>query len=164
VETVLIGVVLTLLGTDLELSGRGTVVRNSTVTSSRLIPQSSNRSHEVGLQLVATSGRPAAMVAGPAWAWQPGVRDRLVLFAGLGVAEDQLAVRGEAVWQFRLEPSAEHGVGVYLGGGLAFQAAETSHGFIVATAGFETSPAGASSWLVEVGVGGGVRLLLGRRW
>lgn len=148
-ETVLIGLLLTLLGTELEPRGH-----QSTKLSR----------HEVGLQLVATSGRPAALVVGPAWAWQPGVRDRLVLFGGLGVAEDRVAVRGEAVWQFRLDPSAEHGVGVYLGGGLAFQAAETSHGFIVATAGLETSPAGGSSWLVEVGVGGGVRLVLGRRW
>lgn len=152
----LLGSLLALAAAQLQVPGPG--------TQARVPSQASQRSTEFGLQIVAVSGQPAALVAGPAWAWRPGLRDRLVLTGGLGASQHQLAFRGEAVWQFRLEPAAEHGVGVYLGGGLAAQAAESTHGFLIATVGLETSPGGSSGWLVELGVGGGVRLALGYRW
>jgi hypothetical protein len=120
--------------------------------------------HEIGVQVTGTTGRPAALVVGPAWAWQPGARDRLVLHAGVGGSEHQVAFRGEALWQFRFEPSATKGVGLYLGAGLAAQTAESTHGWIVATLGFESRPAAAEGWILEAGVGGGFRLVLGYRW
>ena len=120
--------------------------------------------HELGFQATGTTGRPGALVAGPAWAWQAGVRDRLVLHGGVGGSEHQLAFRGEALWQFRFEPSATTGVGLYLGGGLAVQTAASTHGWIVATLGLESRPAAAQGWIVEAGIGGGFRLVLGYRW
>ena len=120
--------------------------------------------HELGLQASGNTGRPAAVVIGPVWAWQAGVRDRLVLHAGVGGSEHQLAFRGEALWQFRFEPSARTGVGLYVGGGLAGQTAASTHGWIVATLGMESRPAAAQGWTVEAGIGGGLRLVLGYRW
>ena len=120
--------------------------------------------HELGIQVTGTTGRPAAVAAGPVWAWQAGVRDRLVFHAGLGGAEHQLAFRGEALWQFRFEPSATTGVGLYVGGGLAMPTAASTHGWIVATLGLESRPAAAQGWIVEAGIGGGFRLVLGYRW
>ena len=120
--------------------------------------------HEFGLQATGNTGSPAALVAGPTWAWQAGVRDRLVFHAGVGGSEHQVAFRGEALWQFRFEPSATTGVGLYLGGGLALQSAASTHGWIVATLGLESRPAAAQGWLIEAGIGGGFRLVLGYRW
>ena len=120
--------------------------------------------HELGGQVTGTTGRPAALIAGPAWAWHAGVRDRLVLHAGVGASEHRLAFRGEALWQFRFEPSAMTGVGWYVSGGLAAQTAASTHGWIVAALGLESRPAAARGWIVEAGIGGGFRLVLGYRW
>lgn len=119
--------------------------------------------HELGVQATGASGRPAILVAGPTWAWRPGLHDRLVLHAGLGAGEHQVAVRGEALWQFRIEPSARR-VNLYLGGGLAGQSARTTRGWIVLLAGLESGALSRRGWFVELGVGGGVRLAMGVRW
>lgn len=119
--------------------------------------------HELGVQVTGASGRPAILVAGPSWGWRPGLHDRLVLHAGLGVSQHQLAVRGEAVWQFRVEPSARR-VNLYLGGGLAGQSARTTRGWIVLLAGIESGALSRRGWFAELGVGGGVRLAMGVRW
>jgi hypothetical protein len=120
--------------------------------------------HELGMQVTATTGRPAALVAGLAWAWRPGYRDRLVLHSGLGVAEHRLAARSEVVWHFLLQPAAPSGVGVYGGAGLAGQVARSARGWIVVLVGIESRPGGRSGWMLEAGVGGGVRVGAGYRW
>jgi hypothetical protein len=120
--------------------------------------------HDVGLQLTGATGRPAILGLGPVWAWRPGLRDRVLLHVGLGVAEHQLATRAEAQWQFLLQPLARTGVGVYAGAGLAGQAAETTKGWIVAVLGVESRPGGPAGWTAELGIGGGIRAALGYRW
>lgn len=119
--------------------------------------------HELGVQVTGAGGRPAILVAGPSWGWRPGLHDRLVLHAGLGAGEHQVALRGEAVWQFRVEPSARR-VSLYLGGGLAAQSARTTRGWIVLLAGIESGALHRRGWFAEMGVGGGVRLAMGLRW
>lgn len=121
-------------------------------------------SHEWGVQVTGATGRPAFLGAGPAWAWRPGLRDRLVLHGALGSAEHQAAVRMEASWQFLLSPQTRKGVGAYVGGGIAGQFAESNRGWLLLTAGVEHSPAAGRGWFAEAGIGGGVRIAIGFRW
>ena len=121
-------------------------------------------SHEWGAQVTGTTGRPAFVGAGPAWAWRPGLRDRLLLHGALGAAEHRTALRLEAAWHFMLSPQTRKGVGAYVGGGIAGQFAESNHGWLLVTAGVEQSPAAGRGWMAEVGMGGGVRFTVGFRW
>lgn len=119
---------------------------------------------ERGLQLIATTEPDPAGVLSGLLAWHPGRRDRVSLAAGGGVSDGGAIGRGEALWQFRLEPEAERGVGLYLGGGVAGTVGDGPRGWIVVTAGLETKPGGAGGWAFEVGLGGGLRLAAGYRW
>lgn len=127
-------------------------------------PVSAQVTKERGAQVTALSGRPAFLGAGVVWGWRPGLRDRVVIHGALGAAEHQMAARVEASWQFMLSPRTERGVGAYVGGGIAGQFAETSHGWLLLTAGLEQNPGGSRGWSLELGVGGGMRLALGYRW
>ena len=120
--------------------------------------------HEWGLQLTGTTGRPAFLGAGPVWAWRPGIRDRLLLHSAIGGSEHQTALRLEASWHFLLSPQTRKGVGAYLGGGIAGQFAQSSHGWLMLSAGVEQNPAAGRGWMAEVGLGGGVRFVVGFRW
>jgi hypothetical protein len=119
---------------------------------------------EVGAQAMLTTANPTALFAGPTLARRLGRRDRLAFGLGLGGADGQVAGRGEAMWQFLLSPEAEGRPGVYLGAGLAASVASEWRGWVVATAGVDWSPGGRSGWMAEVGVGGGVRVVMGYRW
>lgn len=119
---------------------------------------------EVGAQAMLTTAHPTALFAGPTLARRVGRRDRLAFGLGLGGAEGQVAGRGEAMWQFLLAPEAESRPGVYLGAGLAASVAPAWRGWVVATVGVDWSPGGRSGWMTEVGVGGGVRVVMGYRW
>jgi hypothetical protein len=119
---------------------------------------------EVGAQAMLTTANPTALFAGPTLARRVGRRDRLAFGLGLGGADGQVAGRGEAMWQFLLSPEAEGRPGVYLGAGLAASVTPAWRGWVVATAGVDWSPGGRSGWMAEVGVGGGVRVVLGYRW
>jgi hypothetical protein len=134
------------------------------VMAGRADAQEKRVSHEWGAQVTTTTGRPAFLGAGPAWAWRPGLRDRLQLHGALGAAEHQVAVRLEASWQFLLNPQTRKGVHAYVGGGIAGQFAESSHGWLLIVAGVEQSPAASRGWFAEAGIGGGVRIAIGFRW
>lgn len=126
--------------------------------------QEKRMTHEWGAQVTGTTGRPAFLGAGPAWAWRPGLRDRLVLHGALGAAEHEAAVRLEASWHFLLNPQTRKGPAAYVGGGIAGQFAQSSHGWLLVTLGVEQGAAASRGWFAEAGIGGGVRLAVGIRW
>lgn len=128
------------------------------------IPAVAQIAHERGAQITTASGKPAFLGAGVVWAWRPGLRDRLLLHGALGGAEHQGAVRVEAAWHFMLAPRTERSLGAYVGGGLAGQFAQTRHGWLLLIGGIEQNPGARKGWVLELGVGGGVRLALGYRW
>jgi len=128
------------------------------------MPVPAQVSREWGAQVTAASGRPAFLGGGVVWGWRPGLRDRLVLHGALGAAEHQAGLRLEATWQFLLAPRTQRGVGAYIGGGLAGQFAATSHGWLILTGGIEQNPGARRGWVLELGVGGGLRMAVGYRW
>jgi hypothetical protein len=119
---------------------------------------------EVGAQVMLTTARPTAILAGSSVAFRVGRRDRLAVGLGLGSAGGDLTGRGEALWHFLLSPEAEGRPGLYGGAGLAATAGPERNGWVVATLGLDWGPGGRSGWMAEVGVGGGVRVVLGYRW
>ncbi len=87
----------------------------------------------------------------------------------VGVArrsERALGVRLEATAQFLLRPGERDGVGPYAGLGLAFVGSEGARGasYLTALLGVDQGPGARAGWYAELGLGGGVRLALGRRF
>jgi len=121
------------------------------------------RAHELGLQLIATTDDPVAVVAGPSAGIRVERRVRLVGTAGLGAQGGNLAWRLEGLGHFQLRPNS-HSLGVYGGGGLALAGGVRTQGYMVVLLGIETSPGGSGGWTAEVGFGGGFRMAVGYRW
>jgi hypothetical protein len=127
-------------------------------------PLAAQQGKELGLQLVATASDPALAIAGVYTGVRTSLRTRLSAAAGAGLSSGDLAFRGEVLGHFLLSPSRREGPGVYFAGGVAGVEGPVDRGYLVLTVGLEDSPAAASGWGVEVGVGGGVRVMLGYRW
>jgi len=121
------------------------------------------RAHEVGLQLIATTDDPVAVVVGPSAAVRVERRVRLVGTAGLGAQGGDLAWRVEGVAHFHLHPNSSS-LGVYGGGGVAVAGGARTQGYMVVLLGIETSPGGSEGWTAEIGFGGGFRMAVGYRW
>ncbi len=96
-------------------------------------------------------------------AWRAGTRDRLALHAGAGVRGAHALLRVEGIWQFHLAPRART-PGAYLAAGVAGDFADEARGLLVAAMGIDLRPAARSAWTAELGVGGGLRFTIGRRW
>lgn len=118
---------------------------------------------EVQVGAVATTAAPFAVTAGPGMALRIGRRDRLVGWAGLGVAEGRFAARGEGAYHFLLSPETR-AAGVYLGGGIAATQVEGWRGLLIGVVGIEAAPGARRGWFAEAGFGGGVRVAAGFRW
>ena len=118
---------------------------------------------EVQLAAVTATAEPLAVTAGPGLAFRIGRRDRLVGWAGLGVADGEFTARGDGAYHFLLTPESR-GAGVYLGGGVAAAEAGGWRGLLIGVAGIEAAPGARQGWFAEVGFGGGVRLAAGFRW
>src|SRR5437899_1509994 len=80
--------------------------------------------------------------------------------------EGALGVRCEATAQFLLRPGERSGAGPYAGLGLAFVGGEGARGagYLTALLGVESAPAARAGWYGELGLGGGVRVAVGRRF
>ncbi|MGB7212197.1 MAG: hypothetical protein WBC97_06160 [Gemmatimonadales bacterium] len=126
-------------------------------------PAAAQVRRELGVEGVALAADPAFTGAGFWGAVRPSERLRLGL-AVLGGARRGAAVRGEVVAHFLLDPARRHGAGLYAGGGVAAESGPRGQAWIVAVLGLEGDPGGRSGWVVELGVGGGVRLGVGWRW
>ena len=127
-------------------------------------PLAAQQGRELGVQVVATASDPALAVAGVYAGLRTSGRTRLSASAGAGVSSGELALRGELLGHFLLSPGQRTGPGFYLAGGVAGVEGPVDRGYLVLTMGLEDRPAGTSGWGVEVGIGGGVRVMLGYRW
>jgi hypothetical protein len=128
------------------------------------LPVAAQQGTELGAQVVATASDPALAVAAVYGAVRTSARTRLSAAAGLGASAGDLAFRGEVLGHFLLSPAKWRGPGFYFAGGLAAVDGPVDRGYLVLTVGLEDRPAAASGWGVELGVGGGVRVMLGYRW
>jgi hypothetical protein len=97
---------------------------------------------------------------------RPGGAGRLALAVAAGDYEGVLGVRVAATAQFLLTPAARAGVTPYAGLGLAWVGAGgvRGAGYLAAVAGLESAGGRRAGWYGELGLGGGVRLAVGRRW
>ncbi|HEY8197730.1 MAG TPA: hypothetical protein VIG04_12165 [Gemmatimonadales bacterium] len=129
-----------------------------------VVPLAAQQGKEVGVQAVVTASDPALAVAGAYGGLRTSFRTRLSAAAGVGTSSGELAFRGELLGHFLLSPNKLVGPGFYFAGGVAAVEGPVDRGYLVLTVGLEDRPAAASGWGVEVGVGGGVRVLLGYRW
>jgi len=127
-------------------------------------PLAAQQGKELGVQVVATASDPALAIAGVYGGVRTSDRTRLSAAAGAGVSSGDLAFRGEVLGHFLLSPSQRTGPGFYFAGGLAVVEGPVGRSYLVLTVGLEDRPGAVSGWGVEVGVGGGVRVLLGYRW
>jgi len=95
-----------------------------------------------------------------------GSAPRLVVALGGGFSDDAVVGRAELVAHLALPHRPGAGVAFYLGGGLAGVTGPEDAGWLVALAGVETTPDGASGLALEAGIGGGARVSAGwrRRW
>jgi len=113
---------------------------------------------------VAVGSRPEQWLGGGSVWWRPASRTRVGVLAAAGLAGGEAAARAELAAHFLLHPANRAGPGVYAGGGLAFAAGAAGGGRIQLVAGLEQRPGAARGWVIEAGLGGGVRLAAGWRW
>ena len=119
-------------------------------------------------------GAGAAVVLAHRGFWGPevsvarrsGGQGRLAFAAACGDYDQALGVRLEATAQFLVRPLERSGVGPYGGLGLAFVGSEGARGagYLTALLGVEQGPGARAGWYAELGLGGGVRFAVGRRF
>jgi hypothetical protein len=121
---------------------------------------------EAGVQGVAALASRSFLGAGLTGAVRPGGRLRLIISALPGTRDGSFAFRGEAGGHFMLNPERRRGLGIYGVGGIVALLGRRDAGYVLLGLGVESSPAGRSGWIMEAGVGGGVRIAIGwrRRW
>jgi hypothetical protein len=95
--------------------------------------------------------------------WRPGGSTRIGVSLMPGAIDGEFAGRAEVTAQFLLSPASLRR-GLYAGGGLAGLTGPNDAGYLLFLLGYESKPGGASGWVIEGGIGGGVRVLLGYRW
>ena len=119
---------------------------------------------EAGLIGSLAAADPAFIGGGASVALRPGHRLRLVATAMLGGQGSRTTGRGEISLNYLLEPARPHGIGVYGFAGIAGTTGTAGNGYLLLGVGAETAPGSAHGWLLEGGVGGGVRIAAGYRW
>jgi len=99
-------------------------------------------------------------------AQRAGGQGRFAFTAACGDYQRALGVRLEATAQFLLRPGERSGLGPYGGLGLAFVGSEGARGasYLTALLGVDQGAGARAGWYAELGLGGGVRLALGRRF
>src|SRR5207249_2067558 len=95
-----------------------------------------------------------------------GGSGRFAFAAACGDYGRALGIRLAATAQFLLRPGERSGVGPYGGLGLAFVGSGGARGasYLTALLGVDQGPGARGGWYAELGLGGGVRLALGRRF
>ena len=126
-------------------------------------PARAQHGWELGVQAIGTFAD-FDFAGGGLWGgWRPGGGTRIGVSVLPGAIDGEFTGRGELTAQFLLSPASPRG-GPYAGGGLAGLAGAKDEGYLLLLLGYESKPGGASGWVIEAGIGGGVRLLLGFRW
>jgi hypothetical protein len=114
----------------------------------------------------------AALGERPFWAAAGGVgrridnQIRVAALGAWGMLDGDLGMRVEVTGQLIVNPSGRGGAGLYAGTGVAWQGGRGTpgSGYITALIGLETAPGAKRGWVVEAGLGGGVRITVGWRW
>jgi hypothetical protein len=127
-------------------------------------PLAAQQGREIAIQAIGTTSDPALAVAALQGAVRTSTRTRFSAAVGAGTSSGELAVRGEILGHFLLSPNKQRGVGFYFAGGVAAVGGPVDRGYLILTAGLEHRPAAASGWAAEVGIGGGLRVMVGYRW
>jgi hypothetical protein len=130
------------------------------VTPMRL---SAQNGYELGIQSTAALADQSFVGGGIHAAVRPGGRARFAFMVNAGAVGDRFTVRGEVVGHFLLSPSGLRRE-VYAGGGLAGVAGGIDEGYLLLVIGIESRPGGRSGWMLETGIGGGVRVVVGYTW
>ena len=141
---------------------RELLVVGAALTSSR--PGTAQQVTEIGIHAIGTFSQPALAVAGGYGALRTLGRTRVSVSLTAGTSDGKLAARGELLGHFLLSPEEQRKPGFYLAGGIAGIGGVVDRGYLVLTAGVEQRPRGSSGWVVEAGIGGGLRVGLGYRW
>ena len=91
---------------------------------------------------------------------------RVTALGAVGVLDGDVGARAEVTAQLIVNPSGRGGAGLYAGTGVAWQGGRGTpgRGYITALIGLESAPGARRGWVVEAGLGGGVRVTLGMRW
>lgn len=119
---------------------------------------------EAGPIGVLAAADPVFTGGGASVAWRPGDRVRLVATAMIGGQGRGSTGRGEFSLNYLLEAARARGIGVYGFAGIAGTTGTAGNGYLLLGVGAESAPGSAHGWLVEGGVGGGVRIAAGYRW
>ncbi len=127
-------------------------------------PLTAQQGRELGIQAIGTAADPSLAVAAVYGGIRSSTRTRLSVSAGAGISSGEPAFRGEVLGHFLLSPGKPKGPGFYFAGGVAAVGGAVDQGYVVLTVGVEDRPAAGAGWVVELGVGGGIRLALGYRW
>ncbi len=127
-------------------------------------PAAGQRVAELGVHALIATSAPVLTAGGVYGALRPSARIRFAVTAGAGVADGDVAARGELLGHFLLDPTGRRGAGVYAGGGIAGVVGPVDQGYLVLLVGVEGRPGAGAGWALEVGLGGGVRIAAGYRW
>jgi len=119
---------------------------------------------EFGIQGLALLQRAEWWGAAMSGAYRPGGKARLSVTLGAGRTAGDWSGRGELLAHLLLAPARRTGAGLYGFGGIAGTTGPRDQGYLVLGLGLESAPARGSGWMVEAGVGGGLRLAAGWRW
>ncbi len=126
-------------------------------------PLAAQAPRELGIGAL-TLIRDSSLVGGAVYgALRISPRTRLALAGGLGGGPGGLGGRAELAGHFLLNPLDRQGWGIYGGGGLAVEQRGNTRGFVELLLGAESRPGSSHGWVIEAGLGGGVRLALGWR-
>lgn len=126
-------------------------------------PASAQRGRELGIQGVGTFAD-FDFAGGGLWAaLRPGGSTRVGVSLMPGAVEGELAGRAEVVGHFLVSAGSLRRT-LYAGGGASALLGDHQQVYLLLVVGLESSPGGGSGWVIETGLGGGVRVLLGYRW
>lgn len=121
---------------------------------------------ESDLHALGVASDPPLLGAGGGYAWRDPRRTRVLATVAVGaLGRAGVAGRADLAWHFLLDPRKRQGSAVYGGGGLSVEAgAGHVKPYVLLVLGAENAPGGAGGSYIEVGVGGGVRAVIGYRW
>ena len=119
---------------------------------------------ELGPQAVVLEAHRTFAGAGLVVARRVSERVRLSGGAYGGVGSGEAAARGELLGNLMLFPRRARGLSPYLLGGVGAEVGPEERGYLILGLGLEAAPGRQRGWVLEAGVGGGLRVALGYRW
>ena len=119
---------------------------------------------ELGPQAVVLEARRTFAGAGVVVARRVSERLRLSAGAFGGAGSGEAAARGELLGNLLLFPRRAGGLSPYLLGGVGAEAGPQERGYLILGLGLEAAPGRSQGWVLEAGVGGGLRVAVGYRW